>query len=190
MKTVGAEADITFGAEMAGIVVTKRSTRGIVEYGKEGEPREHQATANKPSKHMNMRDDESQSSTDVEIKGRSSSVSFEACRQFADPMNWETDIGTALTTTTHPVTQPEAFEFQGRSCRMTSDHVSSNVEHVTGNAVHQAPNAQEARSHHVTLPIEGQPINFGTVVPGVYRSSYPQAEDYPFLQKLGLKTVV
>lgn len=38
--------------------------------------------------------------------------------------------------------------------------------------------------------IPGQPNNFGTVVPGVYRSSYPQEADYPFLQKLGLKTIV
>lgn len=38
--------------------------------------------------------------------------------------------------------------------------------------------------------IPGQPSNFGTVVPGVYRSSYPQEADYPFLEKLGLKTIV
>ncbi|PSR97327.1 tyrosine phosphatase family-domain-containing protein [Coniella lustricola] len=36
----------------------------------------------------------------------------------------------------------------------------------------------------------GEPINFGTVVPGVYRSSYPQEADYPFIKKLGLKTIV
>lgn len=36
----------------------------------------------------------------------------------------------------------------------------------------------------------GQPTNFGTVVPGVYRSSYPQEADYPFIQKLGLKTIM
>lgn len=36
----------------------------------------------------------------------------------------------------------------------------------------------------------GQPLNFGTVVPGVYRSSYPQEADYPFLEKLGLKTIM
>lgn len=36
----------------------------------------------------------------------------------------------------------------------------------------------------------GQPSNFGTVVPGVYRSSYPQEADYPFIQKLGLKTIM
>lgn len=38
--------------------------------------------------------------------------------------------------------------------------------------------------------IPGQPNNFGTVVPGVYRSSYPQEADYAFLKKLGLKTIV
>lgn len=36
----------------------------------------------------------------------------------------------------------------------------------------------------------GQPSNFGTVVPGVYRSSYPQEASYPFIQKLRLKTIM
>ncbi|PNP39864.1 hypothetical protein TGAM01_v208240 [Trichoderma gamsii] len=39
-------------------------------------------------------------------------------------------------------------------------------------------------------PMEGRPINFGVVVPGVYRSSYPKADDYAFLKGLKLKTVV
>jgi tyrosine-protein phosphatase SIW14 len=38
--------------------------------------------------------------------------------------------------------------------------------------------------------IPGQPANFGVVVPGVYRSSYPQDADYAFIQKLKLKTIV
>lgn len=42
----------------------------------------------------------------------------------------------------------------------------------------------------VEVAIPGQPLNFGTVVPGVYRSSYPQEADYPFLEKLGLKTIM
>lgn len=36
----------------------------------------------------------------------------------------------------------------------------------------------------------GQPANFGLVVPGIYRSSYPKPENYEFLGRLGLKTVV
>lgn len=34
------------------------------------------------------------------------------------------------------------------------------------------------------------PINFGEVVPGLYRSGYPQAANYPFMRSLGLKTIV
>ncbi|KAL7623655.1 tyrosine-protein phosphatase siw14 [Parahypoxylon ruwenzoriense] len=34
------------------------------------------------------------------------------------------------------------------------------------------------------------PVNFATVLPGLYRSGYPQASDYPFMQTLNLKTIV
>ncbi|OIW27140.1 protein-tyrosine phosphatase, partial [Coniochaeta ligniaria NRRL 30616] len=34
------------------------------------------------------------------------------------------------------------------------------------------------------------PLNFGQVLPGIYRSSFPRTEDYPFFKKLGLKMVV
>ncbi len=35
-----------------------------------------------------------------------------------------------------------------------------------------------------------RPSNFGVVVPGVYRSSFPKPEDYPFIQSLNLKTIM
>jgi hypothetical protein len=38
--------------------------------------------------------------------------------------------------------------------------------------------------------MEDRPVNFGLVVPGVYRSSYPKADDYGFIKGLKLKTVV
>lgn len=41
-----------------------------------------------------------------------------------------------------------------------------------------------------SIQTAGQPINFGVVVPGLYRSSYPVTEDYPFLKNLSLKTVM
>lgn len=34
------------------------------------------------------------------------------------------------------------------------------------------------------------PANFGVVVPGVYRSSYPEPQNYDSLQGLGLKTIM
>ncbi|KAL2131902.1 hypothetical protein VTI74DRAFT_4458 [Chaetomium olivicolor] len=40
------------------------------------------------------------------------------------------------------------------------------------------------------LPVEPRPVNFGVVVPGVYRSSFPQSDDYAFIKELKLKTIV
>lgn len=40
------------------------------------------------------------------------------------------------------------------------------------------------------LPTAGRPENFGVVVPGVYRSSFPQSGDYSFIESLKLKTIV
>lgn len=40
------------------------------------------------------------------------------------------------------------------------------------------------------IHVHGCPENFGLVVPGVYRSSYPKPDNYRFLQGLKLKTVV
>jgi tyrosine-protein phosphatase SIW14 len=46
------------------------------------------------------------------------------------------------------------------------------------------------QSDVVALPLDGRPHNFGVVVPGVYRSSYPKPEHYKFIQDLQLKTMV
>ncbi|UNI24632.1 Protein-tyrosine-phosphatase [Purpureocillium takamizusanense] len=40
------------------------------------------------------------------------------------------------------------------------------------------------------VPLGDRPTNFGVVVPGLYRSSYPKPDDYEFLQSLKLKTIV
>jgi len=34
------------------------------------------------------------------------------------------------------------------------------------------------------------PLNFGMVLPGIYRSGYPNSKNFPFLKKLGVKSVV
>jgi tyrosine-protein phosphatase SIW14 len=41
-----------------------------------------------------------------------------------------------------------------------------------------------------TASTDGRPINFGIVVPGVYRSSFPKLPDFGFIQDLRLKTIV
>ncbi|KAK0704882.1 tyrosine phosphatase family-domain-containing protein [Lasiosphaeris hirsuta] len=54
----------------------------------------------------------------------------------------------------------------------------------------QAHSAFTTLGPYEILPAAGRPNNFGVVVPGVYRSSFPQAGDYSFVEALKLKTVV
>lgn len=65
---------------------------------------------------------------------------------------------------------------------------------VGRDAFHPPPTPQQlATSMAETergLPTAGRPVNFGVVVPGVYRSSFPRAEDYEFIADLKLKTIV
>lgn len=47
-----------------------------------------------------------------------------------------------------------------------------------------------AVSTFAPAPMAGRPDNFGEVIPGVYRSSYPKIEDFGYLRDLNLKTIV
>jgi tyrosine-protein phosphatase SIW14 len=38
--------------------------------------------------------------------------------------------------------------------------------------------------------LDGRPFNFGMVLPGVYRSSFPKVHDFDYIKGLGLKTIV
>ncbi|KAK7998645.1 tyrosine-protein phosphatase SIW14 [Apiospora marii] len=64
-------------------------------------------------------------------------------------------------------------------------------KHVTCQVQTQTPLANEsiaiARALSSAVPL---PLNFGCVIPGVFRSSYPQAQDFAYLSKLKLKTIV
>lgn len=44
-------------------------------------------------------------------------------------------------------------------------------------------------SEHVAS-LDGRPFNFGIVIPGVYRSSFPKSHDFDYIKGLGLKTIV
>ena len=48
----------------------------------------------------------------------------------------------------------------------------------------------ESLTGYPPAPLKDRPLNFGVVVPGFYRSSYPKPEDYSYLQSLHLKTIV
>ncbi|KAM7191334.1 Tyrosine phosphatase family domain containing protein [Rhypophila sp. PSN 637] len=57
-------------------------------------------------------------------------------------------------------------------------------------AIQQQQQQSSAFQFDETLPKTGRPANFGVVVPGVYRSSFPQVDDHEFIGRLGLKTIV
>lgn len=55
-------------------------------------------------------------------------------------------------------------------------------------AVEKAASDEKDVEEIVSPP--GAPVNFGAVMPGIYRSSYPQPEHYSYLSTLGLKTII
>ncbi|EFX06447.1 tyrosine phosphatase family protein [Grosmannia clavigera kw1407] len=68
---------------------------------------------------------------------------------------------------------------------------SSNASEAFLSAADSGLLAEEITSPHQSANIAvGAPLNFGQVVSGLYRSSYPQPENYAYLKSLGLKTIV
>lgn len=65
-----------------------------------------------------------------------------------------------------------------------------NIEPLDGDRKQPAYSSIGTRTSLPTVPMSGGPANFGVIVPGVYRSSFPKAEDYPFIEGLKLKTIV
>ncbi|KAM0428616.1 hypothetical protein ACHAPT_006977 [Fusarium lateritium] len=49
---------------------------------------------------------------------------------------------------------------------------------------------QSQTTEHPPAPLNGRPHNFGVVVPGVYRSSFPKSHDFEYIKGLKLKTIV
>ncbi|KAI1374724.1 tyrosine phosphatase family-domain-containing protein [Hypoxylon crocopeplum] len=79
-----------------------------------------------------------------------------------------------------------AHEEQHRSLHLTSLRTES-PEIVLREAYVSAKDIAVERP----LPLSNAPpVNFAVVLPGLYRSGYPQASDYPFMLTLKLKTIV
>ncbi|KAG9506672.1 hypothetical protein J7337_000206 [Fusarium musae] len=54
----------------------------------------------------------------------------------------------------------------------------------------EASLSTSSRTSNSSAPFNGRPHNFGVVIPGVYRSSFPRSHDFEYLKGLGLKTIV
>ncbi|KAG6037167.1 hypothetical protein E4U41_005301 [Claviceps citrina] len=99
--------------------------------------------------------------------------------------------------TSGPVSrEPQAAS--SRSQSIMSNSTDACMIGTSGSAILEKPSAFMSSSssssiselHHPKPAGSRPPINFGLVVPGVYRSSYPKPEDYHFLSGLKLRTVV
>ncbi|KAF5680557.1 SIW14-like tyrosine phosphatase [Fusarium heterosporum] len=73
---------------------------------------------------------------------------------------------------------------------------SVNMEHSisassrTSDSSASSISAYQPQSTEYIAPLNGRPHNFGIVVPGVYRSSFPRSHDFEYIKGLGLKTIV
>lgn len=55
-----------------------------------------------------------------------------------------------------------------------------------------SPNLTSSQSSKLSTPVSSDywPSNFGIVTPDIFRSGFPKSEDFPYLQKLRLKTIL
>ncbi|KAI8692620.1 tyrosine-protein phosphatase siw14 [Fusarium solani] len=69
--------------------------------------------------------------------------------------------------------------------------VKSSVSTVSSeSSVSSVSTYQSQNTEHPPAPLNGRPHNFGVVVPGVYRSSFPKSHDFDYIKGLRLKTIV
>lgn len=173
MKTADtATEDMAVGGKLL-----KRTARVTVEYGAELSKAEHAKKLTKPDEVMSQA---------VEGKATTSGVTAPTAAAAMDHAAKTTSRGSS---TTVPPTGKDQAVLIGVSRGADSK--------VAVDGVQLADQVQDSSTPSLKLPKELEhlqhfqhPLNFGGVIPGVYRSSFPKTEDYPFLKQLGLKTVV
>ncbi|KAH7133100.1 tyrosine phosphatase family-domain-containing protein [Dactylonectria estremocensis] len=79
---------------------------------------------------------------------------------------------------------------QSASTIGSSETLTKAHESTAMSASSSASSFSSQGSKHPPAPLNGRPINFGIVIPGVYRSSYPKPSDFEYIKSLKLKTVV
>jgi tyrosine-protein phosphatase SIW14 len=151
-------------------VVSKRSARPYVEYdmGKETQEDQPSRMAKQEEAELGEADRRHSISTGTV---HSSQTSFEAS-PLVRPADEESEDG-ALWLATRD--------------RRGGDVDLSDAFHPPATTTHPAYSITELVEN---LPAGTRPANFGIVVPGVYRSSFPQSEDYAFIEGLKLKTIM
>lgn len=85
-----------------------------------------------------------------------------------------------------PEVAPQSSEMQRSQSAQSSIKSLRSTPSMSSLATENSTSKEPLGSRNIL----GQPANFGTVVPGIYRSSYPKDADYAFLQQLKLKTII
>lgn len=150
------------------VVVSKRSARPYIEDGMEKET--HQYQVKRTIKHDEMELDEQDKRNTSRVTSQGSQSSLESS-PLVHPATGEQEV--------------DALSLGDHGRRASSPEIRDAFHPPTTNKHVYPMHDLEER-----LPVEGRPANFGMVVPGVYRSSFPTSEDYPFIETLKLKTIV
>lgn len=151
------------------VVVSKRSARPYIEDGMEKET--HQYQGKRMAKHE-----------ETELEGQDKKNTSRATSQSSQRSVEPSPL-------VHPADgehEVDVLSLGGQGRRGSSSEIRDAFHPPTANQ-HFAYSTHELEER---LPVEGRPANFGIVVPGVYRSSFPQSEDYAFIESLKLKTIV
>lgn len=175
--------DIEIGdMAVAGNVVLKRTARTAVEYGTEIEEQEHNGKKLSDS----AKPDEAVSHK-VKSKASTSGVVVPAAAAMDGSANPYSRRGSAsgLPTSTeladtNGVPRGGDSKAGDDSIKLADKVQDSSDSSNTGLKSHRPANGHQ----------DDRPLNFGQVLPGIYRSSFPRTEDYPFLKNLGLKMVM
>jgi tyrosine-protein phosphatase SIW14 len=69
-------------------------------------------------------------------------------------------------------------------------HIHRSYRSTTNTSTASSISRSRVQSPEQVASFDGRPFNFGVVIPGVYRSSFPKSHDFEYIKGLGLKTIV
>jgi tyrosine-protein phosphatase SIW14 len=168
---------------VASKVVSKRSARTFMDEGMEKEtydsynPRKTTSephNSRKPSKFGEVRE--------VEVESTSSRSSLAS-----QP---DADISTSSSDRTEPCPIPADFNTVKSPYRESVHQLAGPLSSKLTGLEKSLSFPKDLDSYSMELSAGTYPTNFGVVVPGVYRSSYPEPRHYDSLKGLGLKTIM
>ncbi|KAG6005004.1 hypothetical protein E4U21_000577 [Claviceps maximensis] len=149
-----------------------------------------------PSQHQGHKDVSHHQTMSAYISRRSSWNSLkDESLQLAQDMEVSQMSGPTASETNAALSRSQNMACNSTKAPIISGSISSNVmsekpsSSSSMSSLSSSSTISDSTDHHRPVA-NNHPINFGLVIPGVYRSSYPKPEDHEFLGGLKLKTVV